>query len=1628
MLEKFIQTDNSLRAGKQLDMAFLRLKIAFVITVSVSSLLVTALWPVVEHGVLLFWLSAQTIVMAMRVVLIRRHAITKSDLALHKWKTEYTIGSAIAGINWGVALFIFHVALLEPTTLLLILVIVGVGAYASVSMAALLPAAVALLIPTLLPLSVWLFSFNYFLGAVALLYLGLMLLVTYQMHKVIQAAHLTTVQNEAQKIALDEIGQRMANYFENAPGFFFTLQRNADGHISMPFASTGITALFGLQPEQVAGNVSALVTLYNPEDRTMIFGEMQRSGQTLTPCGVMFRANHPEKGEIWVEARSMPKQDGEDCIRWNGFMQDITEQKQAEALLQKREREFRALAENAPDPIYRYDRNCRRIYINKAVEQLTGFPLSRILGKSPTEAMPNPSVDAIKAEQAIRRVLNTGTPGELEVSFVTADGRDITVHNLLVPEFSADGSVESVLCIGRDVTARKYMTDVLAKSERSFRTLAENASDHISRYDRQCRVIYLNPNFEATLGLAGGYLHNKLLAEVFSDGLFDDFEEAMKQVIASGQAANHYLVLPDTGDGERFHHVRMTPEKNDSGDVSGVLAIGRDITELKRYEQSLLARAELEQRQSQFFAIAPGAFSTLEHQADGSYVMRFISEGIRELYGLEPEAVMRDIGILVAQSHPDDVEMTFRKTEESERNLSPLHVDYRIMHPTKGELWIECRAVPKRLPDGGTRWDGFYHDITERKKMEWALLESEEKHRTVFESANDAIFLHQIVEHDGNTQFILHDPNQKGCELWGYSRENILSGNFDLLALNNPPHSFEEATRRNLLAAAGKPQLFDWEHKRANGSKVWGEVNLRRIQIGGKAFLLAVTRNIDERKATEQALQTREREFRTLAANLPVAVIRYDSECCRSYINPTAQRMLRGSDAELLGQQPGGSTVPATPSMIEYYRSKMKEVLTENAPRELEFVLDALPAEQQEYYEVRFAPEYGAGRQPCGVLAIWYDITERKYLEDRLRRREQEFRALSENSPDTIMRYDLECRRIYVNPAFIELVGLPEENLLGGTPTQYSSAPQAQAYENALRRVLQSGEPGEHEYTWPAKGGREIISHFRLIPERDADGMMMSVLAIGRDITAYKKAEAALQKNFLRLTELHRHLEEQTVELEASQEQLKQALEFSEGVVNAIPDILFEMDGEGRYHNVWTQHPEMLAAQKEILVGKTVHEVLSPEAAACAMEAIREADQKGCVYGKVIAITQANGETRWYDHSLAKKVGSTDSAPRFIALSRDITEQKRMQEALVMSEQELRTLIDNSPDTIARYDRNCRRVYANSLFAGLVEGGAAALLDKTPKECPGGENSDMYETKLREVFASGENSEFELQWTDQERHEVCSHIRLTAERDSTGNVVSVLAVGRDISELNLHRKRIYQMAFYDTLTSLPNRALFNDRMNQMLTDAQWHKQQAGVMLLDLDRFKAVNDTLGHAAGDELLRNTSERLSYCVRGYDTVSRLSGDEFAILLPEVRSGDDLGRVARKILESFNEPFILEGKEVFVGCSIGIAVYPADGESAEDLLKQADSAMYFAKRSGRNTFRFYSSDLMDSANERLMLETDLRHGFVRGELELYYQPKIRLTDGVVVGSEALLRWHHPERGMVPPPTPTFPSQKTAG
>jgi diguanylate cyclase (GGDEF)-like protein/PAS domain S-box-containing protein len=252
--------------------------------------------------------------------------------------------------------------------------------------------------------------------------------------------------------------------------------------------------------------------------------------------------------------------------------------------------------------------------------------------------------------------------------------------------------------------------------------------------------------------------------------------------------------------------------------------------------------------------------------------------------------------------------------------------------------------------------------------------------------------------------------------------------------------------------------------------------------------------------------------------------------------------------------------------------------------------------------------------------------------------------------------------------------------------------------------------------------------------------------------------------------------------------------------------------------------------------------------------------------------------------------------------------------------------------------------------------------------------------------------------------------------DRAGRVIGAVIVFHDVSAARAMSQQMTHSAQHDVVTNLPNRMLLNDRISQSISLARRQNRPLAVLFLDLDRFKYINDSLGHAVGDQLLQSVSKRLLAGVRGSDTVSRQGGDEFAILLSEISHPEDAATSARKLLISLSAPHSIDGHDLDITGSIGISIYPGDGEDSETLIKNADTAMYHAKEGGCNNFQFFKPEMNRQAVERQSLEGSLRHAVDRGEFLLHYQPKINLFTGQITGAEALIRWQHPDRGLVSP------------
>jgi diguanylate cyclase (GGDEF)-like protein/PAS domain S-box-containing protein len=258
--------------------------------------------------------------------------------------------------------------------------------------------------------------------------------------------------------------------------------------------------------------------------------------------------------------------------------------------------------------------------------------------------------------------------------------------------------------------------------------------------------------------------------------------------------------------------------------------------------------------------------------------------------------------------------------------------------------------------------------------------------------------------------------------------------------------------------------------------------------------------------------------------------------------------------------------------------------------------------------------------------------------------------------------------------------------------------------------------------------------------------------------------------------------------------------------------------------------------------------------------------------------------------------------------------------------------------------------------------------------------------------------------------------KVTLIRDQYGSITGTVVAFHDVSEARARSLEMSHSAQHDVLTDLPNRVLFNDRLTQAITLAERQGKQLAVMFVDLDHFKKINDSLGHDVGDKLLKSVAGRLMACIRRSDTVSRLGGDEFVVLLSQVEHAEDAAFSARKILRALRAPHTIDNKNLDINVSIGVSTYPSDGQDAEGLINRADNAMYEAKQRGRNNYQFFRHEMHARLAERQSLEADLRCALGRNEFLLHFQPKISLQTGQITGAEALIRWLHPQRGMVYP------------
>lgn len=518
-------------------------------------------------------------------------------------------------------------------------------------------------------------------------------------------------------------------------------------------------------------------------------------------------------------------------------------------------------------------------------------------------------------------------------------------------------------------------------------------------------------------------------------------------------------------------------------------------------------------------------------------------------------------------------------------------------------------------------------------------------------------------------------------------------------------------------------------------------------------------------------------------------------------------------------------------------------------------------------------------------------------------------------------------------------------------------------------------------------GGNGLWLYTTAAPIKNTKGKVLGAIETLADITERKRVEK---------------------ELKERQEKLRR-------ITDNMLDIICQTNMEGVLEYISPSIKNVLGYDIEDLLGRSIFEFVHPDDMDEVMTNFKKITHTLLQGKEELRYRHAEGYYLWLD-VVGNILFDSNGQPIGVTLcARDITERKRIEMALHESEERYRRLVELSPDAICVHDGG-RIVFANRAAAKLL--GAANSEELIGKPVLDFVHPDYGESVRERIHQMLEERKDVPLIEEKFIRLDCTivDVEVAATSFLFEGEMAVLVVFRDITKRKQAEETIRYQAYNDILTDLPNRMLLNDCLIMALACTRRNKEMLAVMFLDLDRFKNINDTLGHAIGDELLKSVAKRLTGLVRGVDTVARFGGDEFTILLPEISRAGEAAGIAQRILDAFKKPFMIKGYELYITTSIGISIYPAHGDNVETLLKNADIAMYRAKDRGRNNYQFFTLDMNKATLDRLNLANSLRHALEREELVIYYQPKVNINTGKVIGMEALVRWQHPDLGLVSP------------
>jgi diguanylate cyclase (GGDEF)-like protein/PAS domain S-box-containing protein len=734
-------------------------------------------------------------------------------------------------------------------------------------------------------------------------------------------------------------------------------------------------------------------------------------------------------------------------------------------------------------------------------------------------------------------------------------------------------------------------------------------------------------------------------------------------------------------------------------------------------------------------------------------------------------------------------------------------------------------------------------------------------------------------------------------------------------------------------------ESYEYRYIRKNGDIMWILEMITSIVYNGRRAALGSFMDITERKKMEETLRQSEERYRTVIEEIEEGYYEIDLNGNFTFVSDSICATLGYSREELIGLN-FKSYVPKEQANGTY--QKWLEVYQTGKIIKWLPLINIRKDGTHIFVEDSISPLQNKEGKIIGFKGITREVTERRKMEEAMRLSEEKYRTILEDMEEGYFELDLDGTFTFANDTQCRNMGYLREELIGKNHRQFQSKTTIKEIRRIFTELYQTGIPVRLlDVEIIKKDGSKIFNETSVSLLKDEKSNSIGFRGISRDVTERRKME----------------------------ETIRQSEEKYRNILETMQESYFEVDLAGNLTYVNYAMYEGLGYTKEELIGKH-YRLIADETTVRNLYQIYNTIYRT---GEPVRTTDfefiRKDGTKLFAESSASLIRDINGKPiGFRGVSRDITERRKMEEAIRQSEEKYRTIIDAMDEWYFEIDIKGNLVFINDAVARNVDYSLKELIGLNYKAYVKEEKAaEVYEI-FHQVYKTGEPIKgfpYELERLDGNKS--FFEVSVFPKKNPDGKIFGFRGVAHDITKRKRSEEQLNYMATHDLLTDLPNRTLLVDRLKMAMAQTKRYDQKLSIMMLDLDNFKSVNDTFGHMVGDELLKEISSRLTGRLRQNDTISRLGGDEFIILLPAIDTAQDAVEVAKIVLESFEQPFICSGHEISTSISIGIAIYPDDGQDMDSLMKNADMAMYYVKAHGRNGYHLFTNTSANHTDQQV-------------------------------------------------------------